>query len=199
MKRVAVTVASLVCAALLLAPVHAAAQGNDDSPQAQQISIVSFSGPVRVPGTILPAGEYVFRLVNPDLDRQTVEILTKTGKPVAILVTALVARAENNMSEVLMIDEGAGQVPALRAWFYPGFEAGHEFIYPAVEARDLSQGASVEALAARLPNAQTDMITVVRIAANGEDQISTEKAGTTPSNRNAALSHAVNEKGGSEN
>src|SRR5712671_3533728 len=39
-----------------------------------QATTITFSAPVQIPGQVLPAGTYVFRLVNADSDRNIVQI-----------------------------------------------------------------------------------------------------------------------------
>lgn len=187
MRRLTAIATSMACAVVLLCANRAAAQANTEaSPQAQQKSILSFSAPVRVPGATLPAGEYIFRLANPSFDQQTVEILKKDGTPVAHIVTAPLPRPEGNTSEVLMFQAANGVAPALRAWFYPGAAAGHEFVYSRDEARQISRDASVDVLAADLPAADGSKVTIVRMTSQGQEQAYTENAGLNASAQNSS-------------
>src|ERR1700758_5308234 len=102
---------------------------------------VTFTGPVQVPGTVLPAGTYVFRLADSDSDRYIVEIFDARETQ---LITTIMAMPDYRMQTpdktIISFDERpAGQPEALRAWFYPGDNSGVEFVYPKQRATELAQ------------------------------------------------------------
>ena len=50
-------------------------------------TLFTFSGPVSMPGVTLPAGEYLFRLANPDSSARVVQVLSADGtKPYGLMV-----------------------------------------------------------------------------------------------------------------
>ena len=55
---------------------------------------VTFTGPVQVPGTVLPAGTYVFRLADSDSDRYIVEIFDARETQ---LITTIMAMPDYRM------------------------------------------------------------------------------------------------------
>ena len=53
-----------------------------------QLMVITFSGSVQVPGAVLPAGTYQFKLADPNGDRNVVEIRSADGSKVyATLLT----------------------------------------------------------------------------------------------------------------
>src|SRR5579885_899422 len=71
------TVLRLACAVLLLsfAMISAAA-----AQPADRRTLFTFSGPVAIPGTTLPAGQYIFRLADPFSGARVVQVLSADGK-----------------------------------------------------------------------------------------------------------------------
>lgn len=94
-------------------------------------TILTFNEPVEVPGKILPAGTYVFRLADSQSDRNVVQIFTEDQKQVLATIMAIPAyRMEPTDKTVVMFDERpAGSPEALHKWFYPGDNYGFEFVY----------------------------------------------------------------------
>src|SRR5260221_2429661 len=145
----------------------------------------SFSGPVALPGVTLPAGQYLFRLANPDGDRKVVQVLSADGsKPYGMFFSMSADRAEPpSTPEVRFIETGAGMPAAIRTWWYPGERSGYEFIYPREQARRLAQGAREPVLTTQAQTttaAQTNTRDLARISATGQDSdLSASKSTTT--------------------
>jgi hypothetical protein len=102
---------------------------------------VTFSGPVQVPGTILPAGTYVFKLADSDGDRNIVEIFDAHETQLITTVLAIPDyRMQTPDNTIISFDEPLpGQPEALKAWFYPGDNYGVEFVYPKQTATALAE------------------------------------------------------------
>jgi hypothetical protein len=104
-------VCSLAAVGAALAPAARADDFNDRT-------VVTFSAPVEIPGVhlkgwgVLPAGTYVFKLMDSLSDRKTV--ITFRERP-------------------------AGEPEELRAWFYPGRNYGEEFVYPKEKAMEIAR------------------------------------------------------------
>lgn len=119
-----------------------------------QKTTITFSGPVEIPGQILPAGTYVFKLANSSSNRHIVQVLNKDqnhtyGMFLAIPDYRLTAAEKT----IVTFKERPGDAPpAIRAWFYPGQNYGHEFVYGKTEARALAKAnnVSVPAMPANL-------------------------------------------------
>jgi hypothetical protein len=100
--------------------------------EVDELMFINFSGPVEVPGKVLPAGTYQFKLADPDDSRNVVEILSRDGTKVyAMLLTIPEERAIPTDEPVVTFEERtAGSREAIRAVFYPGETTGMEFLYP---------------------------------------------------------------------
>jgi hypothetical protein len=116
----------LAMALLVLAPRSARADEHDES------MTFTFSGPVEVPGAVLPAGTYQFKLADPDTDRNVVQILSTDGSQVyATLLTMPNESVTATDDPIVRLEERpAGSPEAIRAICYPG-ATGMEFVYPA--------------------------------------------------------------------
>jgi hypothetical protein len=104
-------------------------------------TVVTFSQSVEVPGKILPAGSYTFKLLDSPSDRHIVQIFDADGTH---LITTILAinnyRLQPTGDTVMMFSERPADSPdALRAWFYPGDNFGQEFVYPKHRAFELAQ------------------------------------------------------------
>src|SRR5580658_7902077 len=85
-------------------------------------TVVNFSGPVEVPGVgaqILPAGTYVFKILDSKSDRHIVQIFSQDKKHVVTTILAIPNyRLKTTDKTVITFRERpAGQPEALRAWF----------------------------------------------------------------------------------
>ncbi|MFY9730626.1 MAG: hypothetical protein WBQ04_14290 [Candidatus Acidiferrales bacterium] len=103
-------------------------------------TVVTFNGPVEIPGKVLPAGTYVFKLFDSDSDRNIVQIWNKDETQLIATVLAIpdyrLTPADN---PIITFEERAqGSPPAIRAWFYPGDNYGYEFVYPKTRATELA-------------------------------------------------------------
>ena len=102
---------------------------------------VTFNEPVEVPGQVLPAGTYIFTIVNSYGMRKIVQIWNADKTQ---LITTILAipnyRLEATEETVMKFRERpANQPQALKAWFYPGHGYGIEFVYPKQEAIQIAE------------------------------------------------------------
>ena len=96
---------------------------------------VTFNQPVEIPGVgaqILPAGTYVFKLLDSPGNRHIVQVFNVDMDHVyATILTIPNYRLRSTDKTVMRFRErAAGQPQAIRAWFYPGRQWGDEFVYP---------------------------------------------------------------------
>lgn len=93
---------------------------------------LTFSGPVEVPGRVLPAGHYIFKLLNSPSDRHIVEITNETGMRLMEIVNAMpIYRQHTTPRTVVTLEKRGPKSPeAVCTWFYPSKHTGLEFIYP---------------------------------------------------------------------
>jgi hypothetical protein len=107
-------------------------------------TILTFSEPFEVPGVdaqILPAGTYVFKIVDAIGDRDIVQISDAAETHVYTTILAIANwRLKPTDKTVLTFGErGEGQPEAIKAWFYPGETWGQEFVYPKKRAIELAK------------------------------------------------------------
>jgi hypothetical protein len=119
--------------------VELAAHADEDN----QLTKLSFSQAVQVPGRILPAGTYEFVLASGPSNRDMVRIFNADGTElVATIQTIPTERArEANGASITLAQRPDGQPDALVTWFYPGLDTGHEFIYSKQVETELTQDA----------------------------------------------------------
>jgi hypothetical protein len=97
-----------------------------------QKTIFTFGGPVEIPGQVLPAGTYVFKLADSSSDRNTVQVFSEDEKHLyGTFLSIPDERLRPAGKPIITFDEStAGSPEAVRAWFYPGDDYGHQFVYP---------------------------------------------------------------------
>ena len=95
-------------------------------------TIVTFSNPIEVPGRVLPAGTYIFKLADSQSDRRIVQIFTRDQRKVLATIQAIPDyRPEATDQTAISFEERpSGKPEALRNWFYPGDNYGVHFVYP---------------------------------------------------------------------
>lgn len=107
-------------------------------------TVITFSGPVEVPGVgaqTLPAGTYVFKILNSQTNRHIVQIFSQDKKHVFTTILAIpnYRLKATDKTVIAFTERPAGQPEALRAWFYPGREWGEEFVYSKSRAMELAK------------------------------------------------------------
>jgi hypothetical protein len=154
-------VKTLCCAAALtalLAPNALADEWNKKT-------ILTFSGPVQIPGATLPAGSYVFKLADLAGNRHVVQVFDKDEKK---LYTTMMAIPNQRMEPsdkpvVLFSERASGSPQAVKVWYYPGERIGNEFVYPKSQAMRIARETHTRVL-----------------ATNDEPKVSENKAGEIP-------------------
>lgn len=135
-------VPTVFCAALLSAAFTPSAKADEWNKK----TTVTFSGPVEIPGVhlkgwgVLPAGTYVFKLLDSRSDRHVVEIFNADESVIYATILAIPNyRLKPTDKTVITFNEGiAGRPEAIRAWFYPGSLSGEEFVYPKARAMEVA-------------------------------------------------------------
>jgi hypothetical protein len=95
-------------------------------------TVLTVDQPIQVRDTYLPAGKYVFKLLNSSSDRHIVQIYNGDQSHIIDTVLAIPNyRLEpTGNSQFRFWETPPGSAKALRAWFYPGDNYGQEFPYP---------------------------------------------------------------------
>jgi len=131
-------VLKMVCCAaamtILLAPIARADEWNKKT-------ILTFSGPVQIPGATLPAGSYVFKLADIPGNRHVVQVFDKDEKKIyATLLAIPNDRLQPADKPVILFSERAAGTPqAVKVWYYPGDRIGDEFVYPKSQAMRIAK------------------------------------------------------------
>ena len=104
-------------------------------------TIMTFSAPIELPGVVLPAGTYVFKLTDSLSDRNIVQVFNKEENHIYATILAIPDyRMKPTDKTVVTFEERAKGTPeAIRAWFYPGSTYGEEFVYPKPRAVELAK------------------------------------------------------------
>ncbi len=102
---------------------------------------ITFSQPVQIPGQVLPAGTYLFKLADSNSSQNLVQVFNADRTVLyATLQTIATERQEpTGHTMIALAEQGAGQPDALVKWFYPGREIGNEFEYPGQKEKELAQ------------------------------------------------------------
>jgi len=134
MKR-ATALAAMMLASFLAIPAHADTWNKKTN--------VTFSGPFQIPAAhqsekvmTLPAGTYVFRLLDSAGQRHIVQVTNPRGNKVYSTILAIPDYRVNASSKTTMYfsERRAGAPAPLKSWFYPGDNFGHRFVYPKAQA-----------------------------------------------------------------
>jgi hypothetical protein len=114
----------LAAAAAFLSPIAKADNWN-------RRTVMTFSEPVEIPGKVLPAGTYVFKLADSQSDRTIVRVFTADEAQVLATVLAVTDyRLDTPEKTTVTFEERASGSPeALHSWFCPGDNYGVEFVY----------------------------------------------------------------------
>ena len=145
MKNVRIPVV-IGCGLLALIAVTGIAQAQGDKPRFEETLVVTatpragspseymltFSGPVSVPGVSLPAGTYLFRF--PSETAKVIQVLKADRSNTyamfhAIPVNQIKRSLATDAQELTWRERAAGAPPAIRAWFLPNQTTGYEFVY----------------------------------------------------------------------
>ncbi len=97
-----------------------------------QKTTITFSKPVELPGIALPAGTYVFKILDYMSNRDMVEVLSQDEQKVYGLFRTIPDYRVNRTTDTKIIFEerAAGAPTAIKEWFFPDRHDGHEFVYP---------------------------------------------------------------------
>jgi hypothetical protein len=119
-------------------------------------TIVTFNAPVEVPGKALPAGTYVFKLLDSTSNRNIVQIFDKDEKQLLATIMAIPDyRLKPTDKPVIRFEERPSGTPeAIKAFFYPGDEYGLQFVYPHDRAVQIAKRTKQNVLSMRNDMAQ---------------------------------------------
>jgi len=115
-------------------------------------TIVTFEQDVEIPGQVLPAGTYVFKLFRSSSDRFTVQVWDGSEfQLLATLITIGDSYPNPSGKAYFVLDTSGtdeGNPPAVVSWFFAGSDEGRDFIYSGysttrmLDSQDSSQSQS---------------------------------------------------------
>jgi len=142
--------ATVCCVALTVVVLAPSAKADDWNRK----TTMTFSGPVEIPGVhltgfgVLPAGTYVFKILDSQSDRHIVQIFNQDETMIYATILAIpnYRLKATDKTVVTFTERPAGEPEALRAWFYPGRNWGEEFVYPKARAMVLAKASNTPVL-----------------------------------------------------
>jgi hypothetical protein len=124
MSRSFLAIVAVSCVGVVVPRTGAADEWNKQT-------VLTFSQDVEIPGTVLPAGTYVFRLADSPASRHVVQVFDQTGRILATVLAIPAARlTAADDTRITFEEQPAGAPFPIKKWFYPGDLGGVEFIYP---------------------------------------------------------------------
>jgi hypothetical protein len=144
-------VATSVCCLAVMGAVFAPSAKADDW---NRKTVIRFNAPVEIPGVhlagwgVLPAGTYVFKIMDSLSNRHIVQISNEDETTVYATILAIPNYRLKATDKTVMTfrERAAGEPEALRAWFYPGRNWGEEFVYPKAKAVELARATNLPVL-----------------------------------------------------
>ena len=126
--------------------------------ESNQATTITFSQPIQIPGQILPAGTYSFKLLDSNSDPNVVQIFNSDQTHLyATLQTVATERQDpTGDTAITLAEQGGGKPDALLKWFYPGRDTGHEFVYSGQQEKQLAQDTQQTIVANQQPTSDSE-------------------------------------------
>ena len=136
MKRVTAIATACVLAVLaVLATTTIRAQESNTN----DLTFMTFSSAVELPGVTLEPGTYEFRVADNE-QHNVVQVLRKDGRDIIGQWTFVPAERPRASSDTLVMfkETREGATPAVQYWYFPNEKIGKEFIYPKSQAQQIA-------------------------------------------------------------
>jgi hypothetical protein len=101
-------------------------------PNAKKTTHFTIGKAVQLPGVALPAGSYVFEVVNPETSANVVRVTSRDRSKVYLMQATLPVerpRSRDMKPRIVLGEAPAGQPATVRSWFSDGETIGRAFIY----------------------------------------------------------------------
>ena len=163
---------ALACmtAAMVTMSVNAGAQG-----PANQDTFFTFSQPVELPKTTLPAGTYFFQLMDSSSNRHIVKVMSQDRTKLYATLMAIPYYSTDRPSDEPQVRfletpaaNGVAASNAIKLWFYPGNTVGHEFIWPREKAMSLARATNQPVLTTKTDAEDSELS---RVSGDGIDAV----------------------------
>jgi len=134
----------------------------------------TFSGPVALPGVTLPAGRYVFKIVDTTTTRKVIQVLSDDEKKPFAMATTIPDQRRDPAKDatVSFYETPAGTPAAVKSWWYPGESIGYQFIYPRAQAKQIAKATGQPVLTTKTESTkyeETKSADLTHVDANGRD------------------------------
>jgi hypothetical protein len=119
--------------------------------EGDQATEITFSQPIQIPGQVLAAGTYLFKLATTD-DLNFVQIFSSDRTHLYATLETIPTESGQVLDDitVTVAEQGAGKPVVLLKWF-PADETGHEFVYSNQLEQQISQDRQQTVVANRQP------------------------------------------------
>ena len=122
-RRSVLAILAAACVSVAVPRTAAADEWNKET-------VLTFSRNVEIPGKVLPAGKYLFRLADTQTNRHVVQVFDQAGRTLATILTIPATRpTTTDDTRITFEEQRAGTPSPVKKWFYPGQFGGEEFIY----------------------------------------------------------------------
>jgi len=164
----------------------------------------TFSGPVALPGVTLPAGRYVFRIVDDTTSRRVIQVLSDDEKKPYAMMNTIPDQRRDPVKDatVSFYETPAGSAAAVKSWWYPGESIGYQFIFPRTQAKQIAKNTGKPVLTTKSESNNADDTksgALTRVDASGKDvdvnapdAAATASAAAANSNAGATASNNAN-------
>src|SRR5262245_35115869 len=134
----------------------------------------TFSGPVEIPGTTLPAGKYLFHLADPDSGRQVLQVQSADGKKVYGMFFSMPVQRPSppDEAEVRFMETASAAPAVISTLWYAGERGGRELIYPREQALRIAKSTSTAVLTTKSETTKVEDVKsgdLTRVTATGQD------------------------------
>jgi len=134
----------------------------------------TFSAPIALPGTTLPAGRYVFRIVDTTSSRKVIQVLSDDGKKPYVMANTIPDQRRDPVKDatVAFYETARGTPAAVKTWWYPGESTGYQFIYPRAQAKQIASSTGKAVLTTKSESTKTEetkSAELTRVEATGKD------------------------------
>jgi Protein of unknown function (DUF2911) len=127
--------------------------------ESDRATTFTFNQPVQIPGQVLPAGTYVFKLANPDSVPNVVQIFNSDQTHLYATLETIPTDRQNPAGHtvITLAEQGAGKPDVLLKWFYPGNLTGNEFLYSDHREKELAHAEQRTIVADQQPTYNSEM------------------------------------------
>jgi hypothetical protein len=163
----------ILLSACAVAGLYVTAAPADAQTRSDRATYFTFSQPVALPRITLPAGKYLFRILDSQATRTVVQVFNDDGtKLYSMFLTIPAERSEpSDEPEVRFLETSETSPAAISTWWYPGEKTGWEFVYPREQAVILAKASNQPVLATTGASATVEDMRkaeLMRVSPSGE-------------------------------